>query len=67
MSELARDYHDKIQGDSLLPPMAEPRRSTIIEALDMIPECQKLNDPHLSPLDSAIKYEALESALRLSK
>ena len=31
------------------------------------PDNQKLNDPHLSPLGSAITYEALESALRLSK
>jgi len=39
----------------------------IREALDAIPEPQKLQDPHLSPLSSVITYAALESALQLSK
>ena len=47
--------------------MSEPRKSAIIEALDAIPEDQKLQDPHLSPLDSVITHKALESTLRLSK
>ena len=67
MSKLARDYHNKIQREGLLHPTTEPRSSAITEALDAIPDNQKLNDPHLSPLGSAITYEALESALRLSK
>ena len=67
MSKLVRDYHDKIQREGLLHPTTEPRSSAITEALNTIPDNQKLNDPHLSPLGSAITYEALESALRLSK
>lgn len=67
MSELARDYHNKIQREGLLHPMTEPRRSAITEALDAIPDNQKLNDPHLSLLDLIITHEALESTLRLSK
>ena len=67
MSELARDYHNNIQKEGLLQPTEEPRKSAILDALDAIPECQKLDDPHQSPLDSAIMYTALEAALRLSK
>ena len=47
--------------------MSEPCKSAIIEALDAIPKDQKLQDPHLSPLDSVITHKVLESTLRLSK
>ena len=67
MSELTRDYHNNIQQEGLLHPESEPRSSAILEVLDAIPESQKLSAPHLSPLTSTITYEALESALRLSK
>ena len=67
MSELARDYYDKIQGDDLLDPATQPRKSAIFEALDAIPESQKLDDPQASPLNLPITHKALESALRLSK
>ena len=67
MAELTRDYHEKVQKEGLLQPMSEPRTSAIAEALDAIPETQKLRDPHLSPLDSVITHKTLESALRLSK
>jgi len=58
MSELVRDYHNNIQKEGLLQPTEEPRKSAILDALD---------NPHQSPLDSAITYTALEAALRLSK
>ena len=67
MSELTRDYHDNLQKEGLLQPTIEPRLSAIQEALGAIPETQKLNDPHLSPLSSELTYVALESALQLLK
>jgi len=45
MSELAQDYHDNLQQEGLLQPTVEPRKSTIREALDEVPESQKMTDP----------------------
>ena len=67
MAELARDYHENIQTEGLLDPTATPRQAAISEALDSIPYCQKLANPHLSLLSSEITHKFLESALRLSK
>ena len=68
MSELARDYHDNLQQEGLLQPTVEPHKSTIREALDKVPESQKMTDPSsLSPLNSVITYKALDAALKLLK
>ena len=67
MARLAKDYHENLQSDDLLPPTSETRAEALGEALHAIPNEQKLADPTASPLNSPITADDLEKALASSK
>ena len=67
MAELARNYHDSLQTENILPPSSPQRTEAIEEALNAIPEEQKLLAPTMSPLASVITINDLEKALSSSK
>ena len=67
MTKLAKDYHENLQVDDLLPPESEERTQALEEALGAIPKKQKLEDPLSSPLNLPITNDDLEMALSSSK
>ena len=67
MAELAKEYHDNLQTEELLPPTSALRAEALENALKAIPDTQKLEDPLTSPLNAPISYTDLESALATSK
>ena len=67
MARLARDYHENLQSEELLPETDTQRQEAINKSLDAIPDGQKLTDPLQSPLNNTIRYIDLEAALNGSK
>ena len=67
MATLARDYHENLQTEDLLPETDIRREEAINEALNAIPENQKLADPTSSPLNATISQNELENALKSAK
>lgn len=67
MAQLARDYHKNLQLDDPLPETDAGHEEAIKEALNAIPDSQKLKDPTSSPLNTVITHKDLERMLRGSK
>ena len=64
MAKTARNYHENLQSDDLLPETDQRHEETIHEALNSIPDAQKLKDPTSSPLSTDITHDDLSNALR---
>jgi len=67
MAKLARDYHEKLQSEDLLPMTDIRRQEAITDALNAIPDNQVLEDHTHSPLNRPLSYIDLETALNSSK
>ena len=67
MAELAKEYHDRLQTENLLPPTSTIRAEALENALQAIPDTQKLEDPISSQLNAPITYTDLEEALAATK
>ena len=67
MAQLAKEYHEDLQTENLLPPTSAARAEALENALQAIPDSQKLEDPLSSQLNAPITYTDLEEALAASK
>ena len=67
MAQLARDYHNDLQMEDLLPATSPTRKEALEKARQAVPNSQKLTDPSSSPLNLPIMPEDLEQALAASK
>jgi len=67
ITEIAKNYHENLQKEDLLPISDNLRKQAINEALDTIPPSQTLPDPEHSTLNSPLSRDDIEKTLQSVK